>query len=116
MRRRCRLLGYRNVRGVREDVRGVRRTRIEYGPDVVTMTDQRTSEGAAVRDRIDRFLAEHGLAAPTVRVVPLTGDASDRRYFRIISADRPSTVLALHAGPINFAALPFANVARLLQQ
>jgi N-acetylmuramate 1-kinase len=80
------------------------------------MTDQRTAEGNTVRDRIDRFLADEGLAAPTVRVVPLTGDASDRRYFRIISPDRPSTVLAVHADAIDFAALPFANVAQLLQQ
>ena len=48
--------------------------------------------------------------------MPLTGDASDRKYFRIIPADGPSIVLALHAGPIDFATLPFANVAELLQQ
>src|SRR4051812_22179884 len=80
------------------------------------MTEQRTTEGSAVRDRIDRYLAENGLAMPAVRVVPLTGDASDRRYFRIIAPDRPSTVLALYAGAIEFAALPFANVGRLLEQ
>ena len=43
--------------------------------------------------------------------MPLTGDASDRRYFRVIPSDGPSIVLALHAGPIDFASLPFANVA-----
>jgi N-acetylmuramate 1-kinase len=80
------------------------------------MTDQRTPEGSAARERIDRFLVEDGLAATMVHVVPLTGDASDRRYFRIISPDRPSTVLALHGDAIDFATLPFANVARLLQQ
>lgn len=80
------------------------------------MTDQRTRDDSAVRDRIDQYLAKSGLAAPAVRVLPLTGDASDRRYFRIISPDRPSTVLALHADAINFASLPFANVARLLRQ
>src|SRR5436309_8252746 len=80
------------------------------------MSDQRTPEGNAVRDRIAQYLAENELAAPTVRVVPLTGDASDRRYFRIISPEGPSTVLALHADAIDFAALPFANVARLLQE
>ena len=47
--------------------------------------------------------------------MPLTGDASDRRYFRIIPADGPSIVLALHAGAIEFATLPFANVAELLR-
>ena len=50
------------------------------------------------------------------RVVPLTGDASDRKYFRIIPADGPSIVLALHDGPIDFASLPFANVGELLQR
>jgi N-acetylmuramate 1-kinase len=80
------------------------------------MTDQRTSEGNGVRDRINQYLAENGLAGAGVRVVPLTGDASDRRYFRIISPDGPSTVLALHADAIDFASLPFASVARLLQE
>ena len=54
--------------------------------------------------------------ARAARVVPLTGDASDRRYFRIIRPDGASIVLALHAGPIDFASLPFANVAELLRQ
>jgi aminoglycoside/choline kinase family phosphotransferase len=80
------------------------------------MIDERASDGSAVRNRIDRYLTENGLAGPTVRIVPLTGDASDRRYFRIISADSASTVLALHADAIEFASLPFASVAHLLQQ
>jgi aminoglycoside/choline kinase family phosphotransferase len=80
------------------------------------MTEQRTSDGAQVRDRIDRYLSESGLAGTTPRVVPLTGDASDRKYFRIIPADGPSIVLALHAGPIDFSTLPFANVGRLMEQ
>jgi N-acetylmuramate 1-kinase len=74
------------------------------------------ADGGAANDRLDRYLAEQGLTAPAVRIVPLTGDASDRRYFRIISIDGPSTVLALHADAIDFASLPFANVARLLRQ
>jgi hypothetical protein len=52
---------------------------------------------------------------PHVRVVPLTGDASDRRYFRLIASDGVSSVLALHAQPFEFEALPFVNVARLFQ-
>jgi aminoglycoside/choline kinase family phosphotransferase len=68
------------------------------------------------RDRIERFLRESGVTNPRARVVPLTGDASDRKYFRIIPADGPSIVLALHAGPIDFATLPFANVGTLMQQ
>jgi aminoglycoside/choline kinase family phosphotransferase len=48
--------------------------------------------------------------------VPLTGDASDRRYYRILLAAEPSQVLAVHPGPIAFARLPFVNVATLLQR
>lgn len=80
------------------------------------MPDQRTAQSAEVRDRIGRYLRERGLIERQARVVPLTGDASDRRYFRIIPADDASIVLALHAGPIDFASLPFANVAELLRQ
>jgi aminoglycoside/choline kinase family phosphotransferase len=80
------------------------------------MTEQRTADGIKLRDRIDRYLRESGLAGGNVRVVPLTGDASDRSYFRIIPPDGASIVLALHAGPIEFATLPFALVADLLQQ
>jgi hypothetical protein len=80
------------------------------------MADQRTIEGTELGDRIDQYLRESGLGGRGARVVPLTGDASDRRYFRILPPDGPSVVLALHAGPIQFAALPFANVADLLQQ
>ena len=78
------------------------------------MTDNRAPDG--VRDRIDRYLDDSGLGGPRPRVVPLTGDASDRKYFRIIPADGPSIVLALHAGVIDFATLPFANVGTLMQQ
>jgi aminoglycoside/choline kinase family phosphotransferase len=82
----------------------------------MTMVDQRRPEGADVRDRIDRYLHDSGLAAKAPKVVPLTGDASDRRYFRVLLPDGDSIVLALHAGPFTFATLPFANVAGLLQQ
>jgi aminoglycoside/choline kinase family phosphotransferase len=78
--------------------------------------EQRTADGLQLRDRIARYLADTGLATGQPRVVPLTGDASDRKYFRIMPADGPPLVLALHAGAIEFATLPFANVAALLQQ
>jgi aminoglycoside/choline kinase family phosphotransferase len=78
--------------------------------------NHRTAEGADSRDRIDRYLHASGLASRSPKVVPLTGDASDRRYFRILLADGDSVVLALHAGPIDFATLPFANVSELLQK
>ncbi|HEV8345047.1 MAG TPA: phosphotransferase [Vicinamibacterales bacterium] len=78
--------------------------------------DQRTAEGLDVRDRLDRFLRASRLAGRRARVVPLTGDASDRKYFRIIPDEGPSIVLALHASAITFADLPFANVAELMQR
>jgi N-acetylmuramate 1-kinase len=66
--------------------------------------------------RISQYLHESGMAARKSAVIPLTGDASTRRYFRVIPADGPSLVLALHEGPIDVATLPFINVARLLQR
>ena len=78
------------------------------------MPDERPD--AALGARIDQFLRETGLAGEHPRVVPLTGDASDRRYYRILASDGRSLVLALHAGPIDFATLPFGNVAELLRQ
>src|SRR5437899_12738433 len=76
--------------------------------------DDRTADNHT--ERINRYLKESGLAARHPRVLPLTGDASDRRYFRVLLDDGPSIVLALHSGPIDFETLPFANVADLLQQ
>jgi N-acetylmuramate 1-kinase len=80
------------------------------------MTDPTATHSTDVADRIREFLARTAPHDAPARIVPLTGDASDRRYFRIISADGRSRVLALHAGPIDFATLPFANVARLLSE
>ncbi len=77
------------------------------------MTELAGSE-RSLGDRIDRYLHESGLASRSPRVVTLTGDASDRRYFRVLLADGESVVLALHASAIDFATLPFANVAKLL--
>jgi aminoglycoside/choline kinase family phosphotransferase len=79
------------------------------------MTDTRIADSNLLQ-RIDRYLATSGLASRASQVVPLTGDASDRRYFRIMIADGPSIVLALHAEPIDFATLPFANVSELFLQ
>jgi aminoglycoside/choline kinase family phosphotransferase len=82
----------------------------------MTMGDKRTTEGLDLRKRIDRYLRDKGLDQRAPTVVPLTGDASDRRYFRVIFTDGESIVLALHTGPIDFRTLPFANVAELLRQ
>ena len=67
-----------------------------------------------VRIRIDRFLDDNGLGALGPKIVPLAGDASDRRYFRVFLKDAHSQVLAVHPGPVDFDALPFVNVAALL--
>src|SRR5436190_3030818 len=80
------------------------------------MTDHRTAEGLMARERIDRYLRETGLADRGARVVPLTGDASDRKYFRIIQTDAPSHVIALYASAFDFTKLSFANVAELLNR
>jgi N-acetylmuramate 1-kinase len=75
-----------------------------------------SSVSEAEQDRIKQYLQESGMAARKSAVVPLTGDASTRRYFRVIPADGPSVVLALHDGPIDVATLPFINVASLLER
>ena len=80
------------------------------------MPDKRRPEGLEARERIDGYLTRSGLAARNPRVVPLTGDASDRRYYRILFPDAPSIVLSLHAGAFDFERLPFVNVAKLLSR
>jgi N-acetylmuramate 1-kinase len=66
--------------------------------------------------RLHQYLDQKGLAAEVTKVLPLTGDASDRRYFRAILRDGNSLVLALHAGPIDFDTLPFVAVSRLMRE
>jgi aminoglycoside/choline kinase family phosphotransferase len=78
--------------------------------------DKRQAESANARERIDAYLGRTGLAPRSPRVVPLTGDASDRRYFRLLVPESPSIVLSLYAGPFDVRTLPFVNVARLLEQ
>ena len=75
--------------------------------------DRRRTDG---RDRIDGYLQRSGMAAQSPRVVPLTGDASDRRYFRILMPDGPPIVLSLYAAPFEFEKLTFVNVARLFSE
>src|SRR4030095_7546017 len=84
--------------------------------DARSMTDQRTLEGLQTRERIDRYLRESGMIDQRARVVPLTGDASDRKYFRVITPDHSSYVIALHTGSIDFATRPFASVSDLLRR
>lgn len=78
------------------------------------MSEKRLDEGTEQRDRIDLYLRRSGLERKSPRVVPLTGDASDRRYYRILAADSPSIVLSLYSAPFEFDKLSFVNVAALL--
>jgi N-acetylmuramate 1-kinase len=68
------------------------------------------------RAKIEGFLDRSGYAAQGPRIVPLTGDASDRRYFRVILTEMPSIVLSLYSAPFKVDDLSFVNVARLLEQ
>jgi N-acetylmuramate 1-kinase len=65
---------------------------------------------------ITAYLERSGLGAETIKVLPLTGDASDRRYFRALRRNGPSRVLALHVEPFDPDALPFCRVAQLLEK
>ena len=80
------------------------------------MTQTRTLDSTEPRERIDVYLGRSGLAQRSLRVVPLTGDASDRRYYRILGPDTASFVLSLYASPFDINTMPFANVARLLER
>ena len=80
------------------------------------MPEKRLAEAIQQRERIDTYLRRSGLVSRGPRIVPLTGDASDRRYYRILVPDTPSIVLSLYAAPFDFNTLSFVNVARLLSQ
>lgn len=79
-----------------------------------TTTERRQPENAATRDRVQEYIDRTSPASQPLRVVPLTGDASDRKYFRVLSQDAPSRVLALYPGAFEYEGMPFVNVAALL--
>ena len=66
--------------------------------------------------RLAQYLDLQGLTPRVTTVMPLTGDASDRRYFRVLMKGEPPIVLALHQGAIEFEKMPFVAIARLLRQ
>ena len=66
------------------------------------------------RSRVETYLTRTGLAARDARVVPLTGDASDRKYYRLLVPDMPSRVLALYPAAFDYSTLTFVNVGELL--
>ena len=68
---------------------------------------------SALLARVSRYLEQTGRPA-SAQILPLTPDASDRRYFRIALPEGSTVVLAVHIGPIDYASMPFADVADLL--
>ena len=78
------------------------------------MTTLKSTPDAALPEQVTQYLERASLQAPHALVLPLTGDASDRRYFRVLPRGGGSFVIALHASPFSFDALPFVNVAGLL--
>ena len=79
-------------------------------------TEKRRASAARVKERLGTYLDRSGLKGRSLAVVPLTGDASDRKYFRVVLRDAPSLVLALHPEPFTFGELPFVRVAELLHE
>ena len=60
---------------------------------------------------VQRYLAQNAITNP--RVVALTGDASDRRYFRVFPGQGETFVLAVYSAPFTYSSLPFVNTAEL---
>ena len=79
------------------------------------MTEPNQLQGTYV-DRVATYLDRAGFSASKTSVDKLPGDASDRRYVRIVSPDGTSHVLLVHSEPIDPETLPFVNVARLLRR
>ncbi len=63
--------------------------------------------------RVSEYLDRQQLTPHVHRRVTLTGDASDRRYVRVLLRGRPSVVLSVHSGPIDFVSSTFVRVAEL---
>jgi aminoglycoside/choline kinase family phosphotransferase len=66
------------------------------------------------REKIDAYLERSGLAGTQPRIVPLTPDASDRRYFRVLIPGSASIVLSIYSAPFDVTKLSFVNVATLM--
>ena len=80
------------------------------------MTAEPSTKALDPVERIARYLRGRHLDPDAHQAAALAGDASDRRYFRLSRPDGSSIVLAVYAGPIAFAELPFANVSGLFQR
>ena len=78
------------------------------------MTDPPRNPGAP-EARAKIWLRNAGLP-PATRLVPLAGDASDRRFVRVVPPGAPSRVLVVHDGPIDPETLPLIRVAELFRR
>ena len=65
--------------------------------------------------RARTWLRRAGLP-PSTRLAPLAGDASDRRFVRIVPPGAPSRILVVHDGPIDPETLPLIRVAELFRR
>ena len=65
------------------------------------------------QQRVEQYLDRSGHRARGVQVVPLTSDASDRRYYRLIAPTGSTMVAAAYPEAFD-ETLPFLNVTRLL--
>jgi len=80
------------------------------------MPENRSPDVAEQLGRVEVYLERSGLASRSARVVPLTGDASDRRYYRVLMPNAAPIVLSLYAAAFEVETLPFVNVAKLLER
>jgi N-acetylmuramate 1-kinase len=80
------------------------------------MRNEIPSPQASIPGGVATYLSRVGLGGEAVTTFPLTGDASDRRYFRVINRAGSSFVLALHGAPFEVEKLPFVNVSELLRE
>ncbi|CAN5688654.1 phosphotransferase [soil metagenome] len=80
------------------------------------MPENRSPDVAEQLGRVEVYLERSGLASRSARVVPLTGDASDRRYYRVLMPHAAPIVLSLYAAAFEVETLPFVNVSKLLER
>ena len=69
-----------------------------------------------IEERVAEYLRRSNLAPTATRVEPLHGDASSRAYVRIVPADRPPAVLALHPEPFAPGSLPQIAVGSIFRR
>ena len=68
------------------------------------------------QERVHQFLDRSDLAAESDDFVPLTGDASNRRYVRVFPKVTNSIVLAVYEQRFEYEKLPFVVVSKLFRQ